>query len=130
MASNNSKALFQKDPELQANSVTVLKKRYLRKKESGEVETPKDLFIRVAKNISQAELKFDPQADVDSVAEMFYNQMAALKFLPNSPTLMNAGNALQQLSACFVLPVEDSLEGIFEAVKYTAFPWLSQGRYR
>ena len=80
MASNNSKALFQKDPELQANSVTVLKKRYLRKKESGEMETPKDLFIRVAKNISQAELKFDPQADVDSVAEMFYNQMAALKF--------------------------------------------------
>lgn len=127
MASNNSKALFQKDPELQANSVTVLKKRYLRKKESGEVETPKDLFIRVAKNISQAELKFDPQADVDSVAEMFYNQMAALKFLPNSPTLMNAGNALQQLSACFVLPVEDSLEGIFEAVKYTALIHKSGG---
>ena len=127
MASNNSKALFKKDPELQANSVTVLKKRYLRKKESGEMETPKDLFIRVAKNISQAELKFDPQADVDSVAEMFYNQMAALKFLPNSPTLMNAGNALQQLSACFVLPVEDSLEGIFEAVKYTALIHKSGG---
>lgn len=127
MASNNSKALFQKDPELQANSVTVLKKRYLRKKESGEMETPKDLFIRVAKNISQADLKFDPQADVDSVAEMFYNQMAALKFLPNSPTLMNAGNALQQLSACFVLPVEDSLEGIFEAVKYTALIHKSGG---
>lgn len=127
MASNNSKALFQKDPELQANSVTVLKKRYLRKKESGEMETPKDLFIRVAKNISQAELKFDPQADVDSVAEMFYNQMAVLKFLPNSPTLMNAGNALQQLSACFVLPVEDSLEGIFEAVKYTALIHKSGG---
>lgn len=127
MASNNSKALFQKDPELQANSVTVLKKRYLRKKESGEMETPKDLFIRVAKNISQAELKFDPQADVDGVAEMFYNQMAALKFLPNSPTLMNAGNALQQLSACFVLPVEDSLEGIFEAVKYTALIHKSGG---
>ncbi len=127
MASNNSKALFQKDPELQANSVTVLKKRYLRKKESGEMETPKDLFIRVAKNISQAELKFDPKADVDSVAEMFYNQMAALKFLPNSPTLMNAGNALQQLSACFVLPVEDSLEGIFEAVKYTALIHKSGG---
>ena len=127
MASNNSKALFKKDPELQANSVTVLKKRYLRKKESGEMETPKDLFIRVAKNISQAELKFDPQADVDSVAEMFYNQMATLKFLPNSPTLMNAGNALQQLSACFVLPVEDSLEGIFEAVKYTALIHKSGG---
>lgn len=127
MASNNSKALFQKDPELLANSVTVLKKRYLRKKESGEMETPKDLFIRVAKNISQAELKFDPKADVDSVAEMFYNQMATLKFLPNSPTLMNAGNALQQLSACFVLPVEDSLEGIFEAVKYTALIHKSGG---
>lgn len=127
MASNNSKALFQTEPALLPNSVTVLKKRYLRKKESGEMETPKDLFIRVAKNISQAELKFDPQADVDSVAEMFYNQMAALKFLPNSPTLMNAGNALQQLSACFVLPVEDSLEGIFEAVKYTALIHKSGG---
>ena len=57
MASNNSKALFQKDPELQANSVTVLKKRYLRKKESGEMETPKDLFIRVAKNMSQASME-------------------------------------------------------------------------
>lgn len=127
MASNNSKALFQKEPELLSNSVTVLKKRYLRKKESGEMETPKDLFIRVAKNIAEAESKFDPQADVDSIAEMFYNQMASLKFLPNSPTLMNAGNALQQLSACFVLPVEDSLEGIFEAVKYTALIHKSGG---
>ena len=127
MASNNSKALFQTEPALSPNSVTVLKKRYLRKKESGEMETPKDLFVRVAKNIAEAELKFDKNADVDSVADLFYTQMATLKFLPNSPTLMNAGNALQQLSACFVLPVEDSLEGIFEAVKFTALIHKSGG---
>lgn len=127
MASNSNKQLFQAEPVLLANSVTVLKKRYLRKKESGQVETPKDLFIRVAKNIAEAELRFDSNADVDSVADIFYTQMASLKFLPNSPTLMNAGNALQQLSACFVLPVEDSLEGIFEAVKYTALIHKSGG---
>ena len=127
MASNNSIPLFQIDPVLQDNSITVLKKRYLRKTSSGEIETPKDLFIRVAKNIAEAEVKFNPQADVDAVADMFYNQMATLKFLPNSPTLMNAGNALQQLSACFVLPVDDSLEGIFEAVKYTALIHKSGG---
>lgn len=127
MASNSNKQLFQAEPVLLANSVTVLKKRYLRKKESGQVETPKDLFIRVAKNIAEAELKFDSNADVDFVADIFYTQMASLKFLPNSPTLMNAGNALQQLSACFVLPVEDSLEGIFEAVKYTALIHKSGG---
>ncbi len=127
MASNSNKQLFQAEPELLANSVTVLKKRYLRKKESGQIESPKDLFIRVAKNIAEAELKFDSNADVDSVADIFYNQMASLKFLPNSPTLMNAGNSLQQLSACFVLPVEDSLEGIFEAVKHTALIHKSGG---
>ncbi len=127
MASNSNKQLFQAEPELLTNSVTVLKKRYLRKKESGQVESPKDLFIRVAKNIAEAELKFDSNADIDSVADIFYNQMASLKFLPNSPTLMNAGNSLQQLSACFVLPVEDSLEGIFEAVKYTALIHKSGG---
>ncbi len=127
MASNSNKKLFQEEPALLANSVTVLKKRYLRKNESGQMESPKDLFIRVAKNIAQAELKFDSNADVDSVADTFYTQMASLKFLPNSPTLMNAGNALQQLSACFVLPVDDSLEAIFEAVKYTALIHKSGG---
>ena len=116
MAPNNSKALFQNEPELLPNSVTVLKKRYLRKKENGELETPKDLFVRVAKNIALAELKFDSKANVDEVADIFYNQIASLKFLPNSPTLMNAGNALQQLSACFVLPLINSLEDTFEAI--------------
>ncbi len=127
MSLNNNKPLFQVVPELLPNSVTVLKKRYLRKKENGGIESPKDLFIRVAKNIAQAELKFDSKADVDLTADEFYSQMAALKFLPNSPTLMNAGNPLQQLSACFVLPVEDSLEDIFEAVKYTALIHKSGG---
>ena len=88
MASNNSKALFQTEPALSPNSVTVLKKRYLRKKESGEMETPKDLFVRVAKNIAEAELKFDKNADVDSVADLFYTQIATLKFFPNSPNVM------------------------------------------
>lgn len=120
-------SLFEQEPNLSANAVTVLKKRYLRKKADNRQETPKELFIRVAENIAQAEIKFNPQADTSKIADIFYNQMASLKFLPNSPTLMNAGNPLQQLSACFVLPVDDSLEGIFEAVKYTALIHKSGG---
>ena len=125
MAEKNEK-YFTTKPDLNSNSVTVLKKRYLRKTDKG-METPTELFIRVAKNIAQAEEKFNPNADVMAMADVFYNEMVSLRFLPNSPTLMNAGNALQQLSACFVLPVEDSLEGIFEAVKNTALIHKSGG---
>jgi ribonucleoside-diphosphate reductase alpha chain len=81
----------------------------------------------VALNIAEAEKKFDEKADIIAQAALFYEQMVDLKFLPNSPTLMNAGRELQQLSACFVLPVEDTLEGIFEAVKNTALIHKSGG---
>lgn len=127
MASETSKKYFQSEPQLNANSITVLKKRYLKKNDDGTTETPKELLIRVAKNIALAEKKFNKNADVDATADIFYNQMASLNFMPNSPTLMNAGHKLQQLSACFVLPVSDSLEEIFEAVKYTALIHKSGG---
>lgn len=127
MASDTSKKYFQEEPQLNANSITVLKKRYLRKNDDGTSETPKELLIRVAKNIALAEKKFNNNADIDAIADMFYRQMASLNFMPNSPTLMNAGHKLQQLSACFVLPVNDSLDEIFEAVKFTALIHKSGG---
>ncbi len=123
-----SQKSFSREPVLSPNALTVLQKRYLLKDDSGKTgETPKELFVRVANNIAQAEKKFDPSADMKKYAEEFYNEMVEMNFLPNSPTLMNAGRELQQLSACFVLPVEDSLEGIFDAVKYTAMIHKSGG---
>ena len=120
--------LFKGEPQLSENSLTVLKKRYLKKDEQGNIiETPKDMFKRVAVNIAQAELKYDSNANIVEVAKKFYDSMVSLKFLPNSPTLMNAGKDLQQLSACFVLPVEDSLDCIFESVKHTALIHKSGG---
>jgi len=97
-------------PSLPPNAFRVLEKRYLAKNQDGKVvETPEQLFRRVAKNMAQADLLYDPQADVDAVEEAFYALISELRFLPNSPTLMNAGRDLQQLSACFVLPVGDSM---------------------
>ncbi|MCB4204689.1 vitamin B12-dependent ribonucleotide reductase [Deferribacterales bacterium Es71-Z0220] len=117
-----------KEPKLSANAVTVLKKRYLKKDEDGNVvETPQGMFQRVALNIANAELKYGSESKYEEYAVKFYDMMVDLKFLPNSPTLMNAGKELQQLSACFVLPVEDSLEKIFEAVKHTALIHKSGG---
>lgn len=115
-------------PILSENAIVVLQKRYLKKETEGNsAEEPEDLFRRVANNIAQGDLIYDPQAELDRTEETFYSLLSTLDFLPNSPTLMNAGRELQQLSACFVLPVGDSLEEIFEAVKQAALIHKSGG---
>ena len=110
------------------NARAVLEKRYLIRDEKGEpTETVDDLFHRVANAIAAADAAFDPKADVAATASRFYNMMTGLDFLPNSPTLMNAGRPLGQLSACFVLPVGDSMEEIFDAIKNAALIHKSGG---
>jgi ribonucleoside-diphosphate reductase alpha chain len=106
----------------------VLEARYLKKDGQGRpVESPDELFWRVARHVASAELDYDTSDRVAEVAEAFFRVMRALEFLPNSPTLMNAGSERAQLSACFVLPVEDSLESVFEAVKNMALIHKSGG---
>src|SRR3990170_562624 len=114
--------------QLPFNSVTVLRRRYLQRDEKGKTkETPSELFRRVARAIAKAELRYSKKADVELIEKEFFKAMSNLEFLPNTPTLMNGGTKLGQLSACFVIPVEDSLKGIFDAAKWTAIIHQSGG---
>ncbi len=113
---------------LSDNAKNVLERRYLKKDNKGKIiETPEMMFKRVARHISKAEKNYGNGDNVKRMENVFYNMMAELQFLPNSPTLMNAGRRLGQLAACFVLPVEDSMEGIFDALKNAAIIHKSGG---
>jgi ribonucleoside-diphosphate reductase alpha chain len=116
-------------PRLSPNAVTVLRRRYLIRHADGRPsETPSQMFRRVADNVAHAETLYPCSRRTERHrARQFYEMMSRLDFLPNSPTLMNAGRDLQQLSACFVLPVDDSLESIFEGVKNQALIHQSGG---
>jgi ribonucleoside-diphosphate reductase alpha chain len=120
------------DAELSENAIAVLKKRYLKKDERGEaIEEPIDMFRRVATNIAEGEFCFkegeEAQRLYEEFKERFLQLMLSRRFMPNSPTLMNAGRELQQLSACFVLPVEDSIGGIYDTLKHQAIIHKSGG---
>ncbi|RKZ26485.1 ribonucleotide-diphosphate reductase subunit alpha [bacterium] len=120
--------VFDKRISLTPSAKTVLEKRYLMRNEKGEViETPEDMFRRVAFAIAEGDKIYHPDADIKELAATFYEMMVDRDFIPNSPTLMNAGRQLGQLSACFVLPIGDSISSIFETVKYTALIHKSGG---
>src|SRR5512144_1972251 len=108
-------------PRLTENALRVLEKRILARDHSGRIaETPDDMFRSVALTVASAELHHGKPANAAAAEDAFFAMMSGLHFLPNSPTLMNAGRDLAQLSACFVLPVEDSMEGIFGTLRDTA----------
>jgi len=113
---------------LTENAIKVLEKRYLSKDENGVLlEDPKGMFTRVAKTVALADKDYVSPEELQVIEQEFFDMMYNLEFLPNSPTLMNAGRPLGQLSACFVLPIEDTMEGIFEAIKNAALIHKSGG---
>lgn len=122
-------SIFQKrGPVLSGNARTVLERRYLRKDNKGRlIETPEKMFRRVARHIAKAEKRYHDDDRAVEMEEAFYTLMTDFKFLPNSPTLMNAGRRLGQLAACFVLPIEDSMEGIFGTLRNAALIHKSGG---
>src|SRR5512136_2742114 len=115
--------------QLSENALKVLERRYLKRDQSGKViETPEEMFRRVARAIAEAESNYKKtEEEVSRLQEQFYLAMTALEFIPNSPCLMNAGRDLGQLSACFTLPIDDSMDSIFETLKATAIIHKSGG---
>jgi ribonucleoside-diphosphate reductase alpha chain len=114
------------DMKLSLNAAYVLEKRYLLKDDAGKViETPQQLFRRVAREVARVEARYGGCSDI--AEQEFYRMMSNLEFLPNSPTLMNAGTRMGQLSACFVIPIEDSMESIFTSLKHMALIHQSGG---
>jgi len=114
------------EPSFDPNALRVLKERYFARKDDGTPETPKEFLWRVASAIAQPERPYaaaldrDPEAVVAGVSHAFYELLARRDFMPNTPCLVNAGRPLSMLSACFVLPVPDSIEGIFYSIKAMA----------
>ena len=124
----NSSMFIKEELALSENARTVLERRYLKKDSKGNIkEKPEEMFRRVASHIAKAEKRYRDDAEVKKMKELFYKMITEFKFLPNSPTLMNAGRKLGQLAACFVLPVEDSMEGIFDALRNAALIHKSGG---
>lgn len=120
---------MQEQINLSENAIKVLEKRYLKRDTQGNcIEKPADMFRRVADTVAKGDLKYGAtKDDVKKLSDRFYDTITNCQFMPNSPTLMNAGRELGQLAACFVLPIEDSLEGIFETIKNTALIHQSGG---
>jgi len=130
MSNDEKSGAFTGKVMLSENARLVLEKRYLKRNEEGKVvETPEEMFRRVARTIAKVDSIYEKitEEEIRKVENEFFETMATLDFLPNSPTLINAGRALQQLSACFVLPVEDSIESIFESIKNSAIIHKSGG---
>ena len=113
---------------LSENALNILKRRYLQRDEDNKlIESPEEMFQRVAKTVASSDKLYNNNTDLQRTETEFFEMMYNLEFLPNSPTLMNAGRPLGQLSACFVIPIADSMEGIFEALKSSALIHKSGG---